>query len=423
MISNYATKPMYGLLFAGLLYITGCSQSTEIDSDYYDPSKPHAYAGEDRTLNVGTYTLFDGRGSTAGEGRSITWWEWGESEDNPDDRSLFSSSNDTTFYVSFDTVGVYTFWHRVKNDAEVYSEPDTLIVTVVPRENIIFEDPNLEIRFRSSIDLPDGEITAEHLSGIEKLHGYVIHDKIKSIAGIENCLNLLYARLNRQEIGDIEPLRDLTLLEELHLDQNDIIEDISPLANMVNLKKIMLHTNQIEDISPLKKLVNLEELWIEFNPIRDISPLFGMTKMKKLLLADAFIDDITPLAGMTKMENLWLVRCQVGDIQALENMTEMNYLKLDLNAIQDISVLANMKNLVQFMAPDNLIFDLSPLENLPNLAYLRLWNNLIEDILPLVNNEDISEGDTVDLLKNPLSEKSINEYIPQLKARGVTVYY
>jgi len=40
-----------------------------------------------------------------------------------------------------------------------------------------------------------------------------------------------------------------------------------------------------------------------------------------------------------------------------------------------------------------------------------------------VDNTDLGQGDTVYLMDNPLSEESVNVYIPELEARGVTVYY
>jgi len=58
---------------------------------------------------------------------------------------------------------------------------------------------------------------------------------------------------------------------------------------------------------------------------------------------------------------------------------------------------------------------------LTNLDYLALPNNSIADISPLVANSGLSEEDTILLYANPLSDKSLNEYIPQLEARGVKV--
>jgi hypothetical protein len=40
-----------------------------------------------------------------------------------------------------------------------------------------------------------------------------------------------------------------------------------------------------------------------------------------------------------------------------------------------------------------------------------------------VENEGLGEGDAISLNDNPLSDDSINIYIPQLEARGVTVNY
>jgi len=57
------------------------------------------------------------------------------------------------------------------------------------------------------------------------------------------------------------------------------------------------------------------------------------------------------------------------------------------------------------------------------LTDLALGHNQISDIVPLVENEGLGTGDRVYLFDNPLSDDSINIYIPQLEARGVTVTY
>ena len=65
----------------------------------------------------------------------------------------------------------------------------------------------------------------------------------------------------------------------------------------------------------------------------------------------------------------------------------------------------------------------TPLTNLTNLRSLDLNNNQVSDISPLVNNPGLSQGDEVYLSNNPLSSTSRNTYIPQLRARGVSVSY
>ena len=51
-----------------------------------------------------------------------------------------------------------------------------------------------------------------------------------------------------------------------------------------------------------------------------------------------------------------------------------------------------------------------------------MTKNQVNDINTLIQNTGIDTGDRVWLSDNPLSETSINTYIPQLEARGVTVY-
>ena len=52
-----------------------------------------------------------------------------------------------------------------------------------------------------------------------------------------------------------------------------------------------------------------------------------------------------------------------------------------------------------------------------------LKDNQIEDLAPLVANTGLSEGDEVNLTGNPLSDQALNEQIPALEVRGVSVTY
>ena len=61
-------------------------------------------------------------------------------------------------------------------------------------------------------------------------------------------------------------------MSELYLVGNEIA-DISPLANLTNLKRLSLRNNQIQDVSPLAALHNLTWIQLEDNEILDFSPL------------------------------------------------------------------------------------------------------------------------------------------------------
>ncbi|MDH4292118.1 MAG: leucine-rich repeat domain-containing protein [Dehalococcoidia bacterium] len=193
---------------------------------------------------------------------------------------------------------------------------------------------------------------------------------------------------------------DLDRLYSLSASEKNIA-DLTGLECATSLIVLEVQSNQISDISPLANLTSLTGLYLEYNQIGDISPLANLTTLTVLDLGDNQISDISPLANLTSLTGLSLDHNQIGDISPLANLTHLENLHLY----------------------DNQISDISPLANLTNLEYLYLWNNQISDISPLVDNEGLSEGDQVDLTLNPLSSDSINVYIPQLEARGVTVIY
>ena len=111
----------------------------------------------------------------------------------------------------------------------------------------------------------------------------------------------------------------------------------------------------------------------------------------------------------------------IANLTGVEYCTDLESLYLSSNKITDLSPLSYLVNLKKLYLSSNKITDLSPLSHLINLKGLDLWSNKITDIAPLVLDSGLSEGDTVELTDNPLSETSIKVYIPQLERRGVAV--
>ena len=100
--------------------------------------------------------------------------------------------------------------------------------------------------------------------------------KLSDISPLANLVNLKTLDLGACQIANIRPLEDLKKLEILRLHYNQI-QDITPLANLTSLSELWLTGNRIVDISPLEKLTLLEELRIQGNPITDYSPLDALS--------------------------------------------------------------------------------------------------------------------------------------------------
>jgi Leucine-rich repeat (LRR) protein len=199
--------------------------------------------------------------------------------------------------------------------------------------------------------------------------------------------------------GDIYP-SDLAELTSLDGSSRNI-SDVIGLEHCTSLTYLRLEKNQISNISPLANLTSLTSLHLDSNQISYISPLTNLASLWYLTLSDNQISNIAPLT----------------------NLTCLLFLRLESNNISDISPLANLAHLEYLYLSDNQISDISDAANLTSLWYLALDSNQISDIAPLVENEGLGDGDKVYLTENPLSDDSVNIYIPQLEARGVHVVY
>jgi hypothetical protein len=411
------------LTFTIFWILSGCERSTEPPPE---PKPPTANAGPDQITKVGSYAILDGSDSTLGTGERFAWCEWTGDENNPAEVFLISGEGEDHLIqtIGFIKEGIYKFTLVVNNGIQ-NSEPDEVVVTVSPRDTIIFEEPNLEVQVRYALKKPTEELTETVLLSLGSLDCYhIIVEKITSLNGIEHCANLEYLGLALQRISDLSPLSNLMQLTKLVLSQNYNISDISPLSELTLLKYLNLSDNQITDISPLGNMKQLTFLNIEYNfAINDISVIENMKDLEELWLAGSPIVDISPVADLKKLSFLWLSKCEIADITVITNLTSLQLLYLKHNYITDISPLAGLVHLERLYLEDNQIVDISPLENLIGLDFLILCRNQISDILPLVNNNGLEEGDLVVLWSNPLNEISINEYIPALRDRGVIVLW
>jgi Leucine-rich repeat (LRR) protein len=263
---------------------------------------------------------------------------------------------------------------------------------------LIFPDENLGAAIREALGKPDGPV---YVFDLEELHTLNASDRnITDITGLEYCINITMLYLQSNQISDISPLSGLTSLTVLNLSDNQI-DDITALENLTSLTQLTLTHNQIRNITPLSDLTNLSLLYLQSNRISNITPLSNLTSLRELSLWGNRISNITSVSNFTSLTRLDLEGNQISNITPLSDLTGLKRLGLFFNEI----------------------VNLTPLSGLTNLTFLGLWGNEIVDITPLVDNEGLSEGDEVVLLGNPLNTESYDILIPQLEARGVTVYY
>ncbi len=406
-----------------ILTLLGMKCTTDVEPDDSQPIAVLTSSAD--KVKVGNYIILDGSLCRSEIDDTLTY-NWEADESNPTENPYISNyTSMKILYVGFIKEGIYKFRLSVSNGKQS-SNTEQAEITVLPRDKIIFEDPSLEIQVRYALRIPSAELTNEDLMKLDSLsdtNPTTGRDKVNSLKGIENCKNLNYLAMGGQHFADITPLSTLTELKELYLDQSWMIKDIFPLINLVKLEKLDLMGNLIEDIAPLKNLTELNYLHITENPIKDLSPLSNLKKLEELWLDHTLDGNLKFITELKNLKLLWMTVCKVNDITPLKDLTNLRKINFDWNQIIDLTPLSNLKQLEWLYLDKNQVTDITPLESLENLSRLRLTNNQITDILPLMNNRGLGEGDALEIYGNPLNEKSINEYIPALRARGIYVFW
>ena len=243
---------------------------------------------------------------------------------------------------------------------------------------------------------------------------------------------LTYLNLADNYVDDLSPLANLVNLEKLDLFDNDL-QNVAPLADLKNLKHLILTENHIRDFSRLTGLMNLQILWIKGNPIKDLHPL------SELHLTDLKYDGVADQAAQTQPSEAWMpdpalravIRGELGllpevpltkekmlrldyldvhdkgilDIIGLEFATNLRELHLSLNPITDLHPLANLTKLKDLHIGDVSLpmenLELYPLTNLINLENLSLQRNGILDITPL---SGLTKLQTLSIEGNPITD-------------------
>jgi len=288
-------------------------------------------------------------------------------------------------------------------------------ITQAQEEGVVtFADASLEATIRRYINKLEGPI---YTTDLEAIVSWFSASGVSDLAGIEYLVNVTHLSLYGQ-VDDISPLAALTKLEVLQL-YNNRITDISPLNSLRNLTELRLDSNQISDVSPLAMLTNLTHLSMNNNQISDILPLASLNNLEYLELYNNNIKDVSPLATLSNLTHLNMNNNQVNDISPLASLNNLEYLNFYNNSIKDISPLATLSNLTHIQLSNNQISDISPLAELTKLKTLYLEANNISDIYALVENNGLSKNDTLFLMDNPLSDTSLDKYVPQLKKRGI----
>ncbi len=198
---------------------------------------------------------------------------------------------------------------------------------------------------------------------------------------------------------DLSPLSGLESLRELNI--RAPILDISFLANLKKLDKLILDENTNADFTPLAELVNLQELELRGRALGDLSAISDLVRLEDLKLIYTSVADLAPIAEHVKLKRLVIIGSEnLSDIGPLANLSNLKLLELQYNSISDVSQLSNLSGLNYLWLEANEIVNVSPLASLSELRLLSIGMNPIgglgvgniDDLAVLHNLEALAFG-------------------------------
>ena len=221
------------------------------------------------------------------------------------------------------------------------SFPIDITALLPPSEAVSVPDSNLAAAVRSLLGLT----SADPITQLDMLKLWsfspIPRKNITDFTGLEHATNLRVLDFWNHPIRNLHPLilniAGLTNLRELRLTYTQI-EDVTPLAELTNLKalrELRLRGNKISDVNPLAALTSLHKLWLDSNQVSDITALTELTNLRELRLSNNRVSDITPLKGLTNLNRLWLSNNLISDVAPLAELTNLQELYLEGNPIKD----------------------------------------------------------------------------------------
>ena len=298
-------------------------------------------------------------------------------------------------------------------------------------ETLEFEDPALEEAIRNVLNIPPTDsLTRRQVETITILD--IPNAGIESLEGLQAFTALRILNLENNQIKDVTPLSSLNNLASLNLRNNEITDlsaiKLESLSHLNSLKELNLRHNvyrpyednpsfniRLTDITMLNQFTQLESLILRDNNIQDISPLASLVNLIYLDISENPIleDGLSSLSNLNRLEYLNLRETNIRDITVLTSFPMLRYLNLhsntEINSFAPLAFLNNLNNLILRNVP--LGDDISYLSGMTKLVRLNLRNSNITDVTviasliaqgALQDNPSLGQYAELDLRDNPI---------------------
>ena len=207
---------------------------------------------------------------------------------------------------------------------------------------------------------------------------------IRDITPLSFMTSLTKLDLSNNALTNLSPLSALTALTELNVSYNSLTS-IAPLISCTALEQLNASGNQISQLIAFPGS-NMKQLNLSNNLLTDVSVLAELTSLTVLDLSNNQLTDISALAALNGLEVFRFARNEVSklpqwnascaltaidgsynkltSVAALKGLSRLNRVNFDYNNISNVNPLADCRNLIQVDIFGNPVWDVSRLKEM-----------------------------------------------------------
>jgi len=210
----------------------------------------------------------------------------------------------------------------------------------------------------------------------------LIGSEIKDFSPLVGCPKLKTINIGSVKGADYSDLGKLTQVTEIH--SGVVLEDISWVANLPNLKKLYFFNEQVSDYSAITK-INLEDLTIRNNRTHvDLSTLNGAASIKIIWLSNT--DKISGFEALGTLVNLESLKIEFMkdrdpiDVGFLSKLVELKTLNLEDSIVKNFDAVAGCAKLeTVILKKTQGVTSLAALKKLPALKTVEVTKGAFSD--------------------------------------------
>ncbi|GGZ15550.1 hypothetical protein GCM10007049_04610 [Echinicola pacifica] len=219
-----------------------------------------------------------------------------------------------------------------------------------------------ETYFRTEFSLMEDSITIDHLNLISGLDSL-------DLSGNELI----------QDLSPLEALRDIKFIDL----SNTMIQDLGPISNVTFLTYLDVSNTPTADIQFIKYSESLEYLDISNTLISNIDDLNRLPKLKVLKAVNTPLMSFGVFNSFQNLEELNLERSGLNNIETIQDLSQLKKLEIQGNYLINFDKLAQLTSLEEINVSRTNITDLSPLKELEKLKVIRINETAINSLSPL----------------------------------------